>query len=1031
MNQIALDTLLQLTRRRDSHGIKALLQSLPQHDKGTVFEQYTAEIYRGNGWLVQVSGGRSDRGADILLYHPKMPSKVSLIVQAKNQNRPLTFDDTKIELVKFEEQAASKHSCQQFNLIALNGFVDEAQKLAEFNMLLSGWDTIRELIERYDPQHITEPQIDLYAHNKVAYDAVNKLWKQSKYVAVVQATGTGKSYIIAKVLSDFQAERKLVMAPSRYILKQQREKVPWATQSTRFMAYAGAANLSNSKIKELDLKLIVLDEFHRCGAEVWGGGVWRILRAHPEARVLGTSATPIRYLDSSRDMSDELFGGMVAANLPLAEAIMRNILPSPKYVAALYTLEEEIADLQQKLEESNKSDLEKKNIAAEIKKIRLDWERTSGIPQILKKHLKPEINKFIVFCRDQEHLDAMEVEVARWFQKAKTHRWRKIYRVLAAEPDSDKNLEEFRSAKQKDTAHLLFAIDMFNEGLHIPDVRAVILLRPTESPTVFYQQIGRCIEVGAEHTPIIFDFVNNFKNIMANDFVQDLEEAKDRERERRAEVGLEEYAPSIHITDETKDVLKVFEEISEILQPWETMLQQLVEYKEAYGHCDVPITWNDNPRLGRWVHKQRQSYRKGELDKGRIRRLEEIGFTWYVHTDYWENMFSELVKFRSKHGHCNVPRLWSENRRLALWVGVQRRYYGKGDLKEDRIKRLEEIGFTWYVHTDYWEKKFSELVQFRSKHGHCNVPGRRVENPKLATWVSKQRDRKHTLDENRIRRLEEIGFAWEPISEAWEQVFSELVRFKSVQGHCDVPKTWSENPRLAGWVGNQRESYSKGKLPESRIRRLEEVGFIWNSRTKTWDMRFAELMCFRSEHGHCNVPQNWRENPKLSKWVETQRRRFITGDLKEDRIKRLEEIGFTWYVHTDYWEKKFSELVQFRSKHGHCNVPRLWSENPRLATWTQAQRSFYGKGRLKEDRIKCLEEIGFTWYVHTDYWEKKFSELVQFRSKHGHCNVPDKWAENPELGIWVGNQRQRYRKGKLDESRIRRLEKIGFKWRLM
>ena len=71
--------------------------------------------------------------------------------------------------------------------------------------------------------------------------------------------------------------------------------------------------------------LIVFDEFHRAGADVWGSSVERILEECPDAKVLGTTATPIRYLDGERDMSDELFDEE-AVNLPLAEAIQRNIL---------------------------------------------------------------------------------------------------------------------------------------------------------------------------------------------------------------------------------------------------------------------------------------------------------------------------------------------------------------------------------------------------------------------------------------------------------------------------------------------------------------------------------------------------------------------------------------------------------------------------------------------------------------------------------------------------------------------------------
>jgi hypothetical protein len=315
--QLDRKELLKLTHLKDTEGVKVFLESLHQSVKGNAFEWYLSELYKGNGWLIEIRGGRADAGADILLYHPKTPSIASLIVQAKNHARPLTFDETKIELIKFEQQATPKYNCQQFNLVAINGFVREAEKLNEFNMLLSDWEYVVHLIERYDPENVTEPEIELYAHNKITYEQCKKLWQDGNYVAVVQATGTGKSYLIAKHMADFLDENKLVMAPSNYILDQQRSRVPWASQSTTFMTYAKGANLTDEEIKALDAKLIVLDEFHRCGAEVWGAGVQRILETHLEAYVFGTTATPIRYLDDSRDMSDELFGGVVAEDLSL------------------------------------------------------------------------------------------------------------------------------------------------------------------------------------------------------------------------------------------------------------------------------------------------------------------------------------------------------------------------------------------------------------------------------------------------------------------------------------------------------------------------------------------------------------------------------------------------------------------------------------------------------------------------------------------------------------------------------------------
>jgi len=132
-----------------------------------------------------VQAGRYDKGADILLYHPKTPSDVSLIIQAKNWAKPLSFDDTKIELVKFEEKGSSKYKCNQFEIISINGYVSQAKDLQEFNMLLNEWDYVENLINRYDPVNMAAPDIELYAHNLVTYNAVKKLWENDRSVAVI------------------------------------------------------------------------------------------------------------------------------------------------------------------------------------------------------------------------------------------------------------------------------------------------------------------------------------------------------------------------------------------------------------------------------------------------------------------------------------------------------------------------------------------------------------------------------------------------------------------------------------------------------------------------------------------------------------------------------------------------------------------------------------------------------------------------------------------------------------------------------
>ena len=131
------------------------------------------------------------------------------------------------------------------------------------------------------------------------------------------------------------------------------------------------------------------------------------------------------------------------------------------------------------------------------------------------------------------------------------------------------------------------------------------------------------------------------------------------------------------------------------------------------------------------------------------------------------------------------------------------------------------------------------------------------------------------------------------------------------------------------------------------------------------------------------------------------------------------------------WNTRFNQLVLFKEEHGHCRVPR---KHPQLGNWVMNQRiAVFNKkkeGELSSDQIKVLNGIGFEWVVSRVVskvvsWDERFEELKQYKEKHGNCKVPQKY---PELGKWVSNQRQLYKKGKLLPDQIKVLNGIGFEW---
>jgi hypothetical protein len=330
----------------------------------------------------------------------------------------------------------------------------------------------------------------------------------------------------------------------------------------------------------------------------------------------------------------------------------------------------------------------------------------------------------------------------------------------------------------------------------------------------------------------------------------------------------------------------------------------------------------------------------------------------------------------------------------------------------------------------FWEGMFTALVNFRREHGHCKVPIRWPDDPKLATWVSVQRGARSrgTLSEDRIERLNEIGFVWDPNVSFWEEMFAALIEYKEVYGHCRVPKTWSENPKLADWVIRQRTASARGTLAKGRFERLDEIDFVWDPNEAFWEQMFAALVDFKKVHGHCRVPDKWSKNPKLGAWIGTQRTVRLKEKLSKDRIKRLDEIGFVWDPLETLWEDMFATLAEFKKMHGHCRVPRKWPENKRLANWVSKQRTARARGTLAKGRFERLDEIGFVWDPLETLWEDMFATLAEFKKVHGHCDVPSRWPENLSLANWVGTQRIARNKGTITEDRIKRLDDLGFEW---
>ena len=269
----------------------------------------------------------------------------------------------------------------------------------------------------------------------------------------------------------------------------------------------------------------------------------------------------------------------------------------------------------------------------------------------------------------------------------------------------------------------------------------------------------------------------------------------------------------------------------------------------------------------------------------KIERLDSIDFVWSVYEHTWNARYEELKAYVNENGNALVPWKYPQNEQLALWVMTQRRIYklmqqgehkadeltDRSDVIDDRIQKLNEIGFVWDLHEAQFLERLEELKVYRMNNGDTLVPKQYSAQPLLGGWVNKQRQdykrymakkkieeelrgksvldekvqkemerlnsRSTGMTEERIRLLEAEDFVWDPKALVWEEKFAELCDFVALNGHAAVfRKSGAPYNPLARWAESQRTNYRKYKngqkttLTEERIARLDAINFVWTRR---------------------------------------------------------------------------------------------------------------------------------------------------------------------------------------------------------
>ena len=858
--------------------------------------------------------------------------------------------------------------------------------------------------------------LDLYEHNIETFEKVKNAFENGESrIAILQATGTGKSYVSLRLAYEYKNKKVLYISPSEAIIEHLKSIITNNPNlnlekdfpNLEFRTYQSLINLSREELSKLDVDLLITDELHHLGAPVWGKRINDIVETHPNMLLFGLSAYTVRDRGTiyERDMTnpetEELFSGKVVSNYDLCDAMIDGVLPKPIYKSAytrLLSLTNELEDILSK-EKLTKKEYE------EIKRLLEDTKRqitkASGIPEMVRKNVK-KTGKYIYFCpslseENKNDIDTIMEEVKEWFKDYDVI----FYKTTSKdEKEGQKNREAFYNDKDLDgnstkkKLRIMFAINQYNEGVHAPDIDGVILGRATSSDIVYFEQIGRALSVKGR-TKEQYDY---YETLSREELIKIAKEEDIELKENITKSEIIERLLSPTIIDLTNNI-DFIEELQDNLK------DRVKEVQKSLGHSKRQIKIRD-------VNFDIEIENKDLFEILRYVRDR-------LRPNNWNLMYNLATAYYNKNNNLEIQYRfktldginYNENGySLGVWIAKQRQNYKNRKLSQEKIELLDKID-----------------MRFENKNNIKNKIGWK-ENYKLAKVYFEKRG-----------NLEIPS------------------RFKTLDGI-----NYDENGYSLGmWIIKQRQNYKNRKLNKDKIKLLEKIGMLFSldMYEKEWMKNYGLAEAYFNKYNNLEISKNFKtidginydENGyNLERWIYTQRKVYRNGKLGKEKIELLDKIGMRFENKKNIigWEEYYKLAKVYFEKNNSLEVSARfktldginYDENGySLGMWIYTQRKVYRNGKLGKEKIELLEKIGMRFENKKNIigWEEYYKLAKAYFEKDNNLEISKSfktidgitYAENGyNLGEWITTQRQVYKSGKLSEEKIKLLEKIGMRF---
>ena len=794
-------------------------------------------------------------------------------------------------------------------------------------------------------------RLGLYDHNIRSYEKIKQQFEKDNIAAIVHATGTGKSFNALQLALDNKDKKIIYVVPYGSIIEHEKELIEQNENvslekdfpNLEFRTYQSFINMSKEEISKLDVDLLILDEFHHIGAPIWGQRINTLVETHEDLQIFGMTAYTVRDRGTAyeRDMinpeTDELFSNKVVSNYDLCDAMIEEVLPKPNYKSGYVFLEESCECLENKINSLNPNSKDYKELEPLLRDLKKRVHEAPGVSDIFKTNIKSN-GKYIYFCplnseSGVNDMDSIMSEARNWIHEmGLTEEDYEFYMTTSDMGINGKrNREAFYNDKdlnQNDTSNklrIMFAINQYNEGVHVPGLDGVIMARSTKSDIVFFEQLGRALSAG-------HDTKKEYEEYNLKSREELIEECKRRELTYNDSMSKEELIEILL----APIIIDLSNNIGFIKELEINLKDRIKEYR---------ISKNSKKRN---IHLKNTSFNIDMINEDLFKILEYVRDRL---TMTWMDKYALAKAYYEHHGDLEVPARFKtvngydyDENGIALgnWIASQRQAY-KGQvtnkITEEQIELLKQIGMIFEINqweVD-WNKKYALAKAYYEHHENLEVKAKfKTKNGyeydengmTLGTWIVKQRQTykgqgRNRIKEEQIKLLKRIGMRFETknIKEEWNKKYALAKAYYEYYGNLEISQSfktingyeYDENGMTLGmWIVKQRKAYKgqgRNRIKEEQIKLLKRIGMRFETKNieEEWNKKYELAKAYYEHHGDLEVPAKFKtkngyeydENGiALGKWIASQRQAYKgqgTSKITEEQIEILNQIRMKWF----------------------------------------------------------------------------------------------------------------------------------------